>query len=251
MLAVPTPEATVVVSRRGISVGGHRLVSLADDGGGLAVPEADLRGVLVTELHRRLLDDARAARADSGDFVGRVALEVDRDVPGTVLVQVTATAAAADFTKPWVVVRAQAQRRGIAVSLPTPETDEAVRSEPAKEADSPAVRVGYANPEITLDVERGFVVVARDKVVDPTGEGLVLACEPSPCLTGWPTVELNRLARRLKLDHPRDRAVVVTPTGSADVQALVGTFDATRHDATAGRGNRELFPEVILGLGAE
>jgi hypothetical protein len=255
VLPVPEPEARIVVGPSGIYLDGDRVIRLERVGGRAVVPAGELRGRLVTELHRRLLDRSREARSVAAGsttrpFRGAVSIEMDRDLPGPLLVQVVVTAAAADFAKPWLVVDGGGDRRGIPLTVPTAEVAEALDSEPARPS-RPAVTVGYANPQIRVDAERGFVVVARDKVVDPSGQGQALSCDPAPCTAGWPTVELNRLARRIKLDHPRDRAVVVTAGESSTVQALVGAFDATRHDALAGRGNRELFPEVILGLGDE
>lgn len=84
-----------------------------------------------------------------------------------------------------------------------------------------------------------------DRAVDD-GDGLWLRCAAEPCADTWPHVELNRLIRRVKLDHPRDRAVLVAVVPGVRVQDLVDVLDHARDDAPTALGARDLLPVALL-----
>ena len=68
-----------------------------------------------------------------------------------------------------------------------------------------------------------------------------------PCTAEtFPFLEATRLARRLKLDHPGDRAFVIQSTPDIQVQSFVSGLDAMRDDANSGRRRMEMFPEPIF-----
>jgi hypothetical protein len=239
---VPEVEATLGADLEAVRVDGVRLGALA--------PGDTLIVTAAFEALQDRVGTVRAAAAQDAkapDFRGVLALEVDRDLPSKVLLQLVYTGAQAGFAKQWLVVADRAgKRRGISLALP--ELSAATVAAPAKK--DKAEKAGtWANPRLDLDPARGFVLHVHDEVVDP-GPGLVLGCTPSPC-TAWPFVELNRLARRVKLDHPRDRTVQLLPDGSVPVQVLVGALDATRDDRIVGSGAREIFPVVQLALAEE
>lgn len=236
---VPEPEATLSADSEAVRVDGVRVAPL---------PAAD--ALIVQPAFEALQDrvgSLRAAAAQSRDapeFRGLLSLEVDRDLPSRVLLQLVYTGAQAGFGKQWLVVTDQVgERRGISLALP--EISAATAAAPAATVEAGS----WANPRLDLDPARGFVLHVHDDVVDP-GPGLLLGCSPTPC-TAWPFVELNRLARRVKLDHPRDRTVQLSPEPSVPVQVLVGALDATRDDRIVGRGTREIFPVVQLALAGE
>jgi hypothetical protein len=235
-LPVPEVEATVTVDPSGTRVNGE----LVGAGGAK------------TEVGRALaaIADAVRARASTGaasrGFRGAVALEVAASLPSVRVGEAVEAAALGGFGQPWlVVVGAAGDRRAIRLALPEVALTEASR----EQAEGEAVAGSWANPRITFDPAVGVTVRVHDRVVD-TGDGLVLACASTPCgaaaTGGWPWVELNRLARRVKLDHPRDRAVMIAPDAAIDVQTFVSALDATRDDAVVARGDRELFPVVQL-----
>ncbi|MBW1880225.1 MAG: hypothetical protein JRJ84_17835 [Deltaproteobacteria bacterium] len=239
---IPETEATLGADLEAIRVDGVRVAAL---------PPSD--ELIVTAAFEALRDRVGAVRAAAAqdpqapDFRGVLTLEVDRDLPSRVLLQLVYTGAQAGFAKQWLVVADRAgQRRGISLALP--EVSAVTAAAPAKEEKKEKAGT-WANPRLDLDPARGFVLHLQDDVVDP-GPGLVLGCTPSPC-TAWPFVELNRLARRTKLDHPRDRTIQLIPEGSVPLQVLVGTLDATRDDRIVGHGARELFPVVQLALAEE
>ena len=75
--------------------------------------------------------------------------------------------------------------------------------------------------------------------------GITLGCGKPSCET-YPFTELNRLARRLKLDHPADRAVLIKTADNVAVQHFVSTLDALRDDSLSGRRRVEMFIDPIL-----
>lgn len=242
------PEVVVSVSPRAISVDGITVVRLQPASEGVALSPADVREGYVPDLLEALEDratDLRAAASQQRDarFEGRVHLRLDRALPNAVTLAVVDSVGRAGFARPWLVVRDRdGDELGIPVTLPVKGSRAA---SPAVDAPAAPTDRGFANPTVWLDPEQGFVVRAHDDVIG-RHDGIVLPCESDPCEGAWPVVELNRLARRIKLDHPRDRAIRITPGPTSTVQGLVSGLDATRDDALAGRGTRELFPEAIL-----
>ena len=115
----------------------------------------------------------------------------------------------------------------------------------ASEKEDEQEHEGYANPRLRASLGSGLNLRVRDQVYDPSGDGLRIPC-PTPTCSSWPVSSLNRMARRLKLDHPRDRAVMIYASDVLKVQGLVHLLDATRDDAVTARGTRTLFPEAIL-----
>lgn len=243
VLDVPDREALLVADGDAVYLDGDKLVGHA---------KAMSGGMLVSDVYLALQERADSIRLVAAQdpeapvFEGRIGLEIDRDLPADLLLRLVYSAAQAEFDKPWLVVADSGRNRhGIKMVLPAV----AATGVATARASGAPVAGEYANPTVEVDPARGFVVHAHDRTVDP-GAGLVLACPAMPCTDGgWPVIELNRLARRIKLDHARDRAVVVVPGDGATVQAVVGALDATRHDALAGRGARELFPDAILATG--
>lgn len=231
---IPPPDATVVATLADVAVDG--VVVARVDGVGLGGGA----GALVDALKA-----ARAAADPAVPFRGAVSLELDRALPAGVLRQLVASAAEAGFGKPWIVVLDPAGARyGVRLGIPT-----AAQADAASAGAATTETGGYANPTITLDPARGYRVDVFDRVVAGP-DGLWLPCDPAPCGdVGWPSVELARLARRIKLDHARDRGVIVAPLDAVPVQAVVTAFDATRDDAVAGRGAVEVFPDALLGQG--
>jgi hypothetical protein len=234
---IPPPDVTLQVERSGVRVDGVRVGALDD------------QAAVIQALQDRADALKSAGTLDPGApaFRGAASIEVDRNLPAVALRNAISAASTAGFSKPWVVVSTRAAgRAGIRLAPPTPAQVAAAApsAEPAPTAGS-----GWANPTVTVHPDRGYVITAHDLVFADVG-GLTLPCVAQPCGPGrYPAVELNRLMRRLKLDHPRDRAVIVTAGGT--VQDLVNTFDATRDDGVAGRGTTELFPEILLAQEGE
>ena len=242
--AIPPPEAVVVADLSDVRVDGTIVATIGGDG--LVGLKGDVVPALVDALKVRASAARAAAAADAKAtaFRGAVSLELDRGLPAGVLRQIVASAAEAGFGKPWIVVQdPTGARYGVRLGIPT-----AAQAAAAAPGAAPATTdSGYANPTITLDASRGYRVDVFDRVVAGP-DGAWLGCDPSPCnVDGWPTVELARLARRIKHDHPRDRGVVVAPRDDVPLQSVVTAFDATRDDALAGRGATELFPDALLG----
>jgi hypothetical protein len=228
---VPLESVHIMVSATALFVDGDRVVRLD----GSSVPERAMQGKLITPLHGALVSSDHATS-------DRVVVELDKDHDATLLTQILFTAGEAQLSAPWLVVRGPDGRASVAITLPDRRTAAATASTPSR---SSSERAGYANPVVTIDPNRGYLMEVRDKVY---GDEIELRCTSSPC-TSWPTTELNRLSRRLKLDHPRDRAVLLAPTANTDVQAIVSAMDATRNDAVTARGARELFPTALVGVG--
>ena len=242
---IPGSEAVVVATAGEVTLDGKRIASVkAVLGGSNPVVQPLYDGLI-----RKAGQIAARAASDPGApaFRGALGLQVDKDLPAELLIRIVDTAGQASFGLPWVVVTdGDRGRYGIKLTLPSV----AAAGVKSAEASGEVVHGGYANPRVEVLPDRGYVVHARDRVVDP-GQGLVLPCTPAPCTSGWPVLDLTRLARRIKLDHPRDRAVVVAPAPQATVQTTVTALDATRTDALAGRGTHELFPDALLGTGVK
>lgn len=228
---VPDAEAVLVVDGSEVVLDGEHLGAVADLGEMTLLREAlDARGEAIRTTAAR--DPAAPA------FRGALALEVDRDHEAGLLLRLVDGATQAGFRRPWLVVQDDGGARH-GISLAVPAVALAAVAGAGEAADG-----SWANPKVSVLPEKGFVLHVRDRVFDQ----LTVPCAASPC-EDWPVVELNRLARRLKLDHPRDRAVVVVADPAASVQAVVHALDATRHDGFAGRGNQELFPDALLARG--
>lgn len=234
-LDVPDTEATVFGDLRGYALEG---VPIQGDDAREAV-EAALRA-RAAELRARAVADPSAPA-----FEGTIAIGLDAALPGDALTATVAAAVAAGFERPWLLVADRAgERRSVRLALPEVSESDAARSgAPSNEGGT------LANPRVTLDPAAGVTVRVHDRVVD-TGDGLLLACDPAPCDgpagSAWPWVELNRLARRVKLDHPRDRAAMLTFSPDVAVQDVVHALDALRDDGVVSSGARELFPVVQL-----
>lgn len=226
----PEADAALVVHDGAITV----------DGQPIAAP------ALAQSLKNLASERARQAASTGQPFRGRLSLQLQPSTPAGELLDILDAAGEAGFAKPWMLVRSPAgQSYGIGVTLPSASTRAALASEAAAPDRAARVQAGFANPVIRLDPERGIVVSARDEVLDPGGHGVVLGCPSTPC-TAWRMGELNRLIRRLKLDHPRDRAVMLVPEATLPVQTVVDALDAARDDAVTARGTRSLLPQAIL-----
>jgi len=110
---VPIKEVAVnlVVAKNQIVVDGAPVVSLTtvpdEDRPGqeiIAVPEDELRGQAISKLYDRLLEKAEAAKAlgnksgrEEFEFKGQIYLQVDRDMPFSVIRTVMYTAGQAQF----------------------------------------------------------------------------------------------------------------------------------------------------------
>lgn len=167
----------------------------------------------------------------------RVGLTLDRDVPAAVALPVMHAVMQSGFGSPWIHVQGPGGvPAGIGLTLP-------IRGSAAANPQTKvAAETGaWANPTLVLDADRGVRIQAFDHVYD----GLLIPCDPD-CSTGFPAIELNRVTRRLKLDHPRDRAIRVKPSPEATVQAMVTAMDASRDDTLTARGSRELFPTAVI-----
>lgn len=239
---VPTPEARLTVDGASVLLDG---VAVADLGGD-TLPTPDALTAAGSELQSRASELSARAASRGEPFRGRLALSLPPEAPSGTLLRLLDQAASAGFSKPWLQVEDRRGRTwGIALTLPTRTTSRALRSEQAAPDPAAAVQAGFANPIVRLHPTEGIRLSARDEVIDPGGHGVVIPCPTTPC-TAWPTAELNRLVRRLKLDHPRDRAVLVVPADPVPVQILVDTLDATRDDAVTARGSRALLPEAVI-----
>ena len=92
---------------------------------------------------------------------------------------------------------------------------------------------------------------AFDTVYDTgsNASGLVIGCDSSGCDgSNYPFIELSRMARRLKLDHPGDRSVVIQTTSDVQVQHFVSALDALRDDGLTGRHRVDLFSDPIYDI---
>jgi len=200
--------------------------------------------VIATLSERRsALESASARDPSAAPFRGVLLIEADGRADAADLIAALERIGAAGWRQPWlVVVGPDQQRRGIKLDLAAVDAGRVA----AATASAPERATGgYVNPRLHLDPTRGVRVRAFDRTVDPGG-GLWLPCAATPCGDRWPHVELNRLARRLKLDHRRDRAVLVSAARGVRVQDLVDTLDSTRDDAPTAAGAREIFPTVVI-----
>jgi len=201
----------------------------------------DLTEVLGQHLVRRRLEHAQ-----QGDGPPRrITVHATPDADAQILATAVVVAGAAGLDKPWLAVRGPSGLAGIPLTVPRARTRTALASKDAPEPEPDGPSTGYANPVVRLDPTRGYRIEVRDDVYDPGGAGLTLPCAQEGC-TSWPTVELNRLSRRLRLDHPTDRAVVVIPGRGTVAQEVVHTLDATRDDALTARGDRVLLSQALL-----
>lgn len=194
---------------------------------------------------RRVEIEAKAAQSTRAEpFDGTVILVARPSLPAGELLDALDVATAAGWTQPWLaVVGPNGDRRGIALRAAAADHSRviaAVHAELSREVG------GYANPRVYLDPSVGYRVRVHDRVFD-SGSGLELRCPSSPCGEGWPDLELNRLIRRLKLDHPRDRAVLLLPDPTVSVQRIVNALDQTRDDSPTGAGARSLLPVALIG----
>ncbi len=237
---IPGAEATLSADANSVRLDGVRLAAVS----AVLAGDASALGPLTAALADRAESVQLAASADPSApaFRGALSLALDRDLPAALLLTLVDAGGQAGFGVPWLVVVGPEGRAGIRLTLPSVAAAGVLAAAP----EATRHEAGYANPRVTVLPDRGFVFRARDRVVDPS-DGLVLVCPRTPCGDRWPLVELSRLARRVKLDHPRDRAIVVAPARDATIQDVVGALDATRNDALAGRGARELFPDALLG----
>jgi len=201
---------------------------------------------VVTALAMRvqILQQLEASDPDAHPFDGVLTVQVPPDETLGVLRPALVSATQAGFHTAWLVVSGtQGERKGVKISLRRPQANTQVA---AKAHDDTAPTSHYANPTVGISPSLGFNVSVFDTVYD-TGEGLSLACPLTPCTeAGWPTLELTRLARRLKLDHPGDRSVLFRTDDALTVQAFVSTLDAMRDDTNSGVRRVELFSEAIL-----
>lgn len=236
---IPSPLALTVRVEPGRILVDDEVVST------LASPDDGADGQLVAVLKGRM-DTLRAAAAKTGEAPPRrFGVSASPDASALTVASVLEAARPLGLDKPWLLVRGPEGDSGIAVAAPTPTAKVATSSPSAAKPRSTEDITGYANPVVTLDPERGYVVSVRDEVFDPGRAGLELPCPTRGC-AAWPTAELNRLARRVRIDHPTDRAVAIVPTPGITVQDVVHALDATRDDAPTARGERELLPEAIL-----
>jgi len=234
---LPTAEASLTITPSAI-----RLDAATVGSGPLdrALP------AITAALHERRtsLQGSSARDPAAPAFRGTLLVEIDASADAADLVTTLERVTAAGWPHPWIVVRGpDGQKRGVPIGLAALDggrVTAATVSAPDREAG------GYANPRLHLDAARGIRVRAFDRVVDD-GDGLWLPCAATPCRDRWPHVELNRVSRRLKLDHPRDRAVLVTVGPGVRVQDLVDTLDHARDDAPTAAGSRTLFPVAVLG----
>lgn len=228
---LPELEILVEVQGESVQVDGEA-VEVTHDQGQVIAP---VREALV----RRAVELGLRGSGEAG-----LALEVHPEVRCGLLVDLVYTAAQAGFGEQWLVVEgAGGQVRGIPLSRASISAEAAAAPAAAPTAGS------WANPRLALDPSRGFVLHAVDRVVD-SGSGLVVPCAHSPC-QDWPLAELARLGRRVKLDHPRDRAIMVAPDPDLPVQTLVHALDAVRDDALVGQSGREAFSVVHLSTAVE
>lgn len=234
--SIPPAQATLSLTADGVALdGGWRATGPADQ----AVPQ------ITRELVARREAMEATSRRDPAapTFRGVLQLDLPRDATFDDLRSTLDAAATAGWSRPWLVVSGpDASRRGIALhiaELDAERVDRATEDEPDADAG------GYVNPRLHLDPARGYLLRAHDRVVD-AGGGLVLPCSATPCADTWPHLELNRLSRRIKLDHARDRAVLLTAEPSVGLQHVVDALDHTRDDTPTARGARELFPVAIV-----
>lgn len=227
---VPEPEVTVEVRAASVLVDG---VEVSD------VPSA---------LQQAAADARASAVASGATFQGRVAVSAQGDLRADRLVQVLSVASGAGLQAPWLVVQDPGGTRwGIPVRLPAGRAATALSSGAAPTESGSRKAAGFANPVLRVLADGGYTLSVRDEVVDPGRAGVALPCEDPRC-SPPPAHELNRLVRRIKLDHPKDRAIMVVPDRSVKLQDLVTAMDASRDDALTAQGSRTLLPEVLLGL---
>ncbi|MGC6491439.1 MAG: ExbD/TolR family protein [Myxococcota bacterium] len=111
-LKAPKLAVNVVISQRDLLVDGEPVLTLEeriDEASGnpyVAIPEADMRGPLISKLHERLTQKAdtskrqgESAGDDTFDFQGEVLLQCDKRLPFNVIRQVMFTAGQAQFGK--------------------------------------------------------------------------------------------------------------------------------------------------------
>ncbi len=105
----PELAVNLVVSTARIEVDGVPVLQLRSDGELLAVPPDHLRGFLIAPLYDRLLERAEVAkhleeRVPEASFDGRVLLQLDRQLPISLVRQVLYTAGQAQFARLQFVV---------------------------------------------------------------------------------------------------------------------------------------------------
>jgi hypothetical protein len=132
--------------------------------------------------------------------------------------------------------------QGLKLALDPPTADSQETLERAKKE---VAASHYANPSVLVHSRDRIEMSAFDEVYCmPLRDGsLPLTFDRSD---GDPFVALTRMARRLKLDHPGDRAVVVQTSQEILLQTFVTTLDALRDDTLTGRNRLDLFTNPIF-----
>ena len=236
----------LVVRASGITLDGLPIVPLTSG----TPSDEHTQGLLIRPVRDALVADPGEPETDDIVVTGlggkRILVEIEPDLSAALLSSVLHSAAEAGYSSPWLVVDGPIGRAGISVRVPSPKVVNAALSPDSAPKTDPAQITGYANPIVTIRADRSITLEARDKVYGTT---LDLLCS-APC-TSEPSEQLNRIARRLKLDHPRDRAVLVQAEDTATVQSVVEVLDATRSDAVTSQGARSLFPIAIVTAGVE
>ncbi|MFK7930695.1 MAG: hypothetical protein AB8H79_21095 [Myxococcota bacterium] len=185
------------------------------------------------------LSDLRDALRTAAPPGSRVALKLDRDLPASVSLPILHAVLRSGVGSPWLyVLGPTGHPAGIGLNLPVRGSNAA---DPNADVAADPSSAGWANPTLTLDSEGEITIAAFDRVYD----GVVVPC-PDDCPRGAPATDLNRVLRRLKLDHPRDRAIRVKPEPDSTVQAMVTTLDASRDDTFTALGSRQLFPTAVV-----
>ena len=188
-------------------------------------------------------------KSHSAQFQGNLAIQLSGDDNIVLLREAVHNAKTAGFHTVWLAVQGrQGATRGIKLSLRPPKP--ATREE-KKEAPKEQAKTHWANPKLIITPEYGFVLSAFDHVYASQSESppfekvTVLGCEAYCFSENYPYVELSRMVRRLKLDHPGDRSVIVQTTENVTVQTFVSALDAVRDDSLTGRHRMDMFSDPI------
>ena len=196
-----------------------------------------VQGVLLDGLTQWVMEH-------SMDFQGVLAIRIPATARMADLRVAVASATKAGFHTAWLVVQSNGgQEKGVRLSLGAPKkATQRARKIPKEEE----VAAHWANPTLVVSPSIGLILTAFDDVYGKE-TGLTLPCTKPQCAQdSYPMVELSRMARRLKLDHPGDRAVVVQTTADVTVQTFVSTLDALRDDSFTGRHRMDMFPSPIF-----
>jgi hypothetical protein len=266
-------HVSVVISKKEISFNSKPLIQLEERttrGGdvALAIPEAELRGMLIATLVDSLERDADSQKRIGESlgipgigFNGAILLSVDEEVPFEIVRQVMYTAGQAQFGEFVFVGFNRWQDELVSLSLSLPAI-----GDPMPYDQEPVFQL-----QINVVVmKEGFSVGTNDPDLDVPGSRDADAPD-LPCLGGrpcegvadYPWVGFNAWLSRAKAKYPNAVKIIIAPEGAISWDILARTIDyarsepfldmdASQADWSAWKTQRkDLFPLPVVAGGAK